>query len=87
MESVIKVRGLCKIYGAQAVVDGIDLDIRPGECFGLLGPNGAGKSTTLRMLLGMLPPDGGAIEVLGYRVPEQARQMRERVRLLRALPP
>ena len=76
MDSVISARGLRKIYGGQAVVDGIDLDVRRGECFGLLGPNGAGKSTTLRMLLGVTPPDGGTI---GLPVPAQARQMRERV--------
>ena len=79
MDSVISVRGLRKIYSGQTVVDGIDLDVRRGECFGLLGPNGAGKSTTLRMLLGTTPPDGGSIEVLGLPVPAQARQVRERV--------
>ncbi len=79
MDSVISVRGLRKIYSGQTVVDGIDLDVRRGECFGLLGPNGAGKSTTLRMLLGTTPPDGGSIEVLGLPVPAHARQVRERV--------
>jgi len=48
MDSVISVRGLRKVYAGQTVVDGIDLDVRRGECFGLLGPNGAGKSNTLR---------------------------------------
>jgi lipooligosaccharide transport system ATP-binding protein len=61
MDSVISVRGLRKVYAGQTVVDGIDLDVQRGECFGLLGPNGAGKSTTLRMLLGVMPPDGGSI--------------------------
>jgi len=79
MDSVISVRGLRKVYAGQTVVDGIDLDVRRGECFGLLGPNGAGKSTTLRMLLGVTPPDGGSIEVLGLPVPAQARRVRERV--------
>ena len=51
--------------------------MRRGECFGLLGTNGAGKSTTLRMLLGVTPPDGGTINVLGLPVPAQARPMRE----------
>jgi lipooligosaccharide transport system ATP-binding protein len=76
---VITVRGLRKNYGGQVVVDGIDLGVGRGECFGLLGPNGAGKSTTLRMLLGITPADAGEVDVLGYRVPEQARQMRTRV--------
>src|SRR5690606_18554203 len=77
-ESIVRVRGLTKTYGSQTVVDGIDLDIRPGECFGLLGPNGAGKTTTLRMLMGFTPPSAGSIEVLGMPVPAQARQMRQR---------
>jgi lipooligosaccharide transport system ATP-binding protein len=76
---VITVRKLRKNYGGQTVVDGIELSIQRGEFFGLLGPNGAGKSTTLRMLLGITPKDGGDIDVLGYRVPEQAREMRARV--------
>jgi len=73
---VVEARNLSKQYGGQRVVDGIDLDIENGECFGLLGPNGAGKTTTLRMLLGMTPPDGGTLRVLNHPIPEQARQMR-----------
>jgi lipooligosaccharide transport system ATP-binding protein len=76
---VLQARGLVKIYEDQPVVDGIDLTIVQGECFGLLGPNGAGKTTTLRMLLGLTPPDAGTLEVLGHAVPAQARVMRERV--------
>jgi lipooligosaccharide transport system ATP-binding protein len=67
---------LTKRYGEQLVVDGIDLAVQPGECFGLLGPNGAGKTTTLRMLMGMTPVDGGTLEVLGYDIPAEAREMR-----------
>lgn len=74
--SVVRASGLTKRYGEQTVVDGIELDVRPGECFGLLGPNGAGKTTTLRMLMGMTPLDGGELVVLGYTIPEQARDMR-----------
>jgi len=76
---VVEARNLCKRYGGQRVVDGIDLEIEKGECFGLLGPNGAGKTTTLRMLLGITPPDGGTLRVLDYSIPEQARQMRSRL--------
>ncbi len=79
MDSVIEVKGLRKTYGGQAVVDGIDLQVRRGECFGLLGPNGAGKSTTLRMLMGTTPPDSGEIGILGFNVRADARRMRERV--------
>jgi ABC-2 type transport system ATP-binding protein len=46
-------------------VDGINLELKPGEVYGLLGPNGSGKSTTIKVLLGLLHPDGGVVEVLG----------------------
>ena len=78
-EWVIKARGLCKQYGDQQVVNGINLEVRKGECFGLLGPNGAGKTTTLRMILGSTVPSAGELQVLGCPVPEQARVMRHRV--------
>jgi lipooligosaccharide transport system ATP-binding protein len=76
MSMVVRASGLTKRYGTQCVVDGIELNVAEGECFGLLGPNGAGKTTTLRMLLGMSPPDGGSLTVLDYPIPAQARQMR-----------
>jgi lipooligosaccharide transport system ATP-binding protein len=60
------------------VVDGIDLDIRSGECFGLLGPNGAGKSTTIRMILGLSPISAGELTVLDHPVPEGIRAVRAR---------
>ncbi|MBI2509470.1 MAG: ATP-binding cassette domain-containing protein, partial [Betaproteobacteria bacterium] len=74
----LRVSGLRKRYGEQEVVAGIDLELRPGECFGLLGPNGAGKTTTLRLCLGLIDPDGGEIEVLGLPVPARAREARRR---------
>lgn len=77
MNLVVAASGLTKRYGGQCVVDGIELQVAAGECFGLLGPNGAGKTTTLRMLLGMAPPDAGTLSVLGYPIPQQARQMRQ----------
>ncbi len=77
--AVVVAKGLTKRYGGQRVVDGIELEVRQGECFGLLGPNGAGKTTTLRMLLGMTLPDGGELEVLGHGVPQQARPMRRQL--------
>lgn len=79
---VVSARQLRKVYDGQAVVDGLDLNIARGQCFGLLGPNGAGKTTTLRMLLGLTPPDGGELEVLGYEIPRQARQMHARMGLV-----
>lgn len=79
MKPIVQARGLRKCYGELTVVDGIDLAVQPGECFGLLGPNGAGKTTTLKMLLGLVPPDGGELEVLGHAIPAEARHMRQRL--------
>jgi ABC-type multidrug transport system ATPase subunit len=62
--SVVSATGLMKSYAAQTVVDGLDLNLAAGTCHGLLGPNGAGKTTTLKMLLGLVAPDGGDIHVL-----------------------
>ncbi|MFZ5653902.1 MAG: ATP-binding cassette domain-containing protein [Pseudomonadota bacterium] len=78
-DPMVIARGLCKRYGDRQVVDGVDLEVRQGECFGLLGPNGAGKTTTLRMLLGLTPPDGGELRVLGEPIPARARAARERI--------
>ncbi len=60
-------RGLVKRYEDVVAVDGLDLAVRCGECFGLLGPNGAGKTTTVEILEGLLAPDAGQVEVLGVR--------------------
>src|SRR5512135_668546 len=77
--AVIRASGLQKSYGGTRVVDGLDIAIRKGECFGLLGPNGAGKTTTLRMLLGLIEPDGGEATLLDLPVPQAAREARIRV--------
>jgi ABC-2 type transport system ATP-binding protein len=66
--SVLRIRGLVKRYGDVQAVAGIDLDVPTGQLVGLLGPNGAGKSTTLRILMGMLPPTSGTVEVAGIDV-------------------
>lgn len=67
---MLKLEGLEKSYGKGSVkaVDGIDLEIRPGEIFGFLGPNGAGKSTTIKMIVGLLKPDEGRILLDGVDV-------------------
>ena len=75
----LRAAGLRKCYGEHEVVAGVDLELKPGECFGLLGPNGAGKTTTLRLCLGLIEPDGGEIEVFGMPVPAQAREARRRI--------
>jgi lipooligosaccharide transport system ATP-binding protein len=72
-------RELRKSYGATEVVAGIDLELKPGECFGLLGPNGAGKTTTLRLCLGLTDPDGGTINMFDLPIPRSAREARARV--------
>ncbi len=65
-EVLIEARGLKKRYGKTTAVDGIDLTVHRGEIFGLLGPNGSGKSTTIKLLLGLLNPTKGHIEVFGH---------------------
>ena len=76
-------RGLRKRYGTVVAVDGLDLDVRTGECFGLLGPNGAGKTTTIEILEGLLKPDAGEVEILGLRwgVDDQALRQRLGIQL------
>ncbi len=71
------VRGLRKRYADVVAVDGLDLEIRPGECFGLLGPNGAGKTTTIEICEGLTEPDEGEVLVLGRRWGEDDRELRE----------
>ncbi len=78
----IRCRGLVKRYPpAVTAVDGLDLEVARGECFGLLGPNGAGKTTTVEILEGLLAPSGGEVEVLGRRWGEDAAGLRERIGL------
>jgi ABC-2 type transport system ATP-binding protein len=73
-EPVLIARGLAKQYRRVKAVDGIDLSVAPGERVGLLGPNGAGKTTTLLMLLGVVTPDQGWVEIAGHRLPKQRSQ-------------
>src|SRR5437016_1402460 len=67
-EPIIRLERLTLRYGPFTAVDGLDLEVRPGELFGLLGPNGAGKSSTLRVLIGQRPPSGGRVTVFGRDV-------------------
>ena len=63
----LRCQGLVKHYGSVHAVNGLDLEVHRGECFGLLGPNGAGKTTTVEILEGLNSPDAGEVEVLGER--------------------
>jgi ABC-2 type transport system ATP-binding protein len=74
----LKLQDVAKSFDGKPAVRGIDLAIRPGEFYGLLGANGAGKTTTLRMTVGLLKPDRGAIEIFGVDAlaePAAAKQM------------
>ena len=66
-EAAVRCEKLVKRYGEVTAVDGLDLEVRRGECFGLLGPNGAGKTTTVEILEGLNDPTAGTVEVLGMR--------------------
>ncbi|HPB73144.1 MAG TPA: ABC transporter ATP-binding protein [Phycicoccus sp.] len=79
MEAAITLRGLRKTYAGHAAVDGIDLEVREGECFALLGPNGAGKTTTVEILEGFRKPDEGQVSVLGTNPWEAPRHWRNRI--------
>ncbi|MFC6083468.1 ATP-binding cassette domain-containing protein [Sphaerisporangium aureirubrum] len=74
----VRAEGLVKTFGEHRAVDGIDLEVHPGEIFGVLGPNGAGKTTTLRMLATLLKIDAGRAEIFGVDVagnPHVIRQL------------
>jgi lipooligosaccharide transport system ATP-binding protein len=75
-EPAIALKGVVKRYGSIVAVNGLDLEVPPGVCFGLLGPNGAGKSTTMRMLTAQTIADEGELSVLGYELPRESKQSR-----------
>ncbi|HJV47336.1 MAG TPA: ABC transporter ATP-binding protein [Bacillota bacterium] len=75
----MKVQGLKKMIGKKEIIKGIDFEIKKGEVFGFLGPNGAGKTTTIRMLVGLIRPSSGTVEICGYSLathfPEAMRHL------------
>ena len=79
MTDALLVRDLRKYYGNVRAVDGLDLTVAPGECFGLLGPNGAGKTTTIEVCEGLLVPDAGRVELLGLTWEREANELRQRL--------
>ena len=78
-QSALRVHQLRKAYKDVVAVDGLDLEVRTGECFGLLGPNGAGKTTTVEICEGLTVPDSGEVEVLGRNWRSDADQLRQRL--------
>jgi ABC-2 type transport system ATP-binding protein len=78
-DHVIEIRGLVKRFGSFRALDGLDLDVGPGEVHGFLGPNGAGKSTTIRVLLGLLRSDGGEVRLFGGDPWSQAAELHRRL--------
>ncbi len=85
-EVVLRITGLVKWFGEVCVFDGLDFEMRAGEVVGLIGPGGVGKSVFVKLCCGLMEPDAGRIELLGYdlaAIPEQAKQkLRERVGLV-----
>lgn len=67
-EITLSVKGLKKRIGKKEIIKGLDFELKRGEVFGFLGPNGAGKTTTIRMLVGLIRPTSGTIEICGYNV-------------------
>ena len=77
--AALRVSHLRKAYKDVVAVDDLELEVRPGECFGLLGPNGAGKTTTMEICEGLTPADSGDVELLGMRWSSDASELRQRL--------
>ncbi len=78
-ELVIDVHGLTKSFGDTKVVDDFSIQVPKGAIYGFLGPNGSGKTTTIRLMCGLLRPDGGGGTALGYDIVTQSREIKSRV--------
>jgi heme exporter protein A len=83
---MIKVRRLVKRFGLKTVLNGVDLDVQPGEFVALLGPNGAGKTTFLRILSSLSHPSMGEVSVAGKRLPHEAAAVRSRLGVVSHVP-
>ncbi|NHJ88065.1 MAG: ABC transporter ATP-binding protein [Asgard group archaeon] len=75
-ESAIKLSEVSKDYGKLRAVDNLNLEIAEGEIFALVGPNGAGKTTAIKMLLGIIPPTTGEIEIFGQMIPKERKKIK-----------
>jgi ABC-2 type transport system ATP-binding protein len=78
-EPAIRAQGLTKRFGPLTAVDGFTLEVAPGEAFALVAPDGAGKTTTLRLLVGIMDPDRGRAEVLGYDTVKDSERLKEQI--------
>jgi len=78
-EPALKLTGVAKRYADIVAVDYLNLEVSPGEVFGLLGPNGSGKSTTLKMVLGLVKPDSGFVNVFGVNVVEHLVEVKRMI--------
>jgi ABC-2 type transport system ATP-binding protein len=77
--SALVIRNLRKSFGDVIAVNGLNLEVKRGECFGLLGPNGAGKTTTIEICEGLTVPDAGTVRMLGHSWPDRADLLRQRI--------
>ena len=78
-ELVIKAKNLGRNFGDLKAVQGLDLEVEKGSIYGFLGPNGCGKTTAIRLLMGLLKPTTGEIEVLGFKLPKDAEKLRRHI--------
>ena len=83
---MIVTKGLTKRFGDVLAVDGLEMEVKPGEIFGFLGPNGAGKTTTIRMLSSLISPTSGEAKVAGYEVGREDNEIRRNVGILTESP-
>jgi len=83
---MIIVKKLVKRFGLKTVLRGVDFEVQPGEFVALLGPNGAGKTTFLRILASLSRPSFGEVHIAGYKLPQQAAQVRARLGVVSHLP-
>lgn len=79
MNEVIKIENLKRSYGDIVAVNGVSYSVAKGEMFGLVGPDGAGKTTTIRMLIGLLKPDSGNAQLLGYDLKTQKNKIKDEI--------
>ena len=76
---MLEIRQLKKMYGRTAAVDGLDMNVREGALYGFVGPNGAGKTTTIKILTGLLLPDGGSVVIGGEDAVAAPRKVVEKI--------